>query len=60
MIRARAIKKIYRPVLTFDKEPTEVIGYTLEDEQGNLKDVEKEQLKRAIRQRQIEVVNITD
>ena len=59
MIRARAIKRIYRPVLSFDKEPTEVIGYTLEDEQGNLKDVEKEQLKRAIRQRQIEVVNIT-
>ena len=59
MIRARAIKKIYRPVLAFDKEPTEVVGYTLEDEQGNLKDVEKEQLKRAIRQRQIEVVNIT-
>ena len=59
MIRARAIKKIYRPVLAFDKEPTEVIGYTLEDEQGNLKDVEKEQLKRAIRQKQIEVVNIT-
>ena len=59
MIRARAIKKIYRPVLAFDKEPTEVIGYTLEDEQGNLKDVEKEQLKRAIRQRQIEIINIT-
>lgn len=57
MIRARAVNKIY--ATRYGALTKNVIGYTLEDEQGNLLDVEKEQLKQAIKQRRIEVINIT-
>lgn len=57
MVIARAIRKIYA---THYEEPTKnVIGYTLEDEGGNLLDVRKEELKQAIKDRKIEVINIT-
>lgn len=57
MIRVRAIKKIY--ATHYGAQTKNVIGYTLEDEQGNLLDVGKEHLKQAIRQKKIEVINIT-
>lgn len=57
MIRARAINKVYET--RCGVQTKNVIGYTLEDEQGNLLDVHKERLKEAIRQGKIEVINIT-
>lgn len=57
MVRARAINKIY--ATRYGALTKNVIGYTLEDEQGNLLDVEKEHLRQAIKQRKIEVINIT-
>lgn len=57
MIRARALRKIY--ATHYGAQTKNVLGYTLEDEQGNLLDVGKEHLKQAIRQRKIEVINIT-
>ena len=51
MIKATCIQKF--------KKNNKIYGYRLQDSQGNIKDVYADQLKNAIRNQQIQVINLT-
>lgn len=53
MIKLKAVKKWY------DKYGKRVIGYTLSDESGKLKEVSNNDIKAAIKSGKIEVINLT-
>ena len=52
MIQAKCIEK-------FRDKHNQIYGYRLQDTQGNLKDVTSDQLKQAIKNKQINIINLT-